>query len=128
MMYVIHSSDGYIKKLLIVHPDHLEGNLEEGDQYLEVDAQVNIEDWYVTGGVITVKTEFPTLTLPTNPQINTTLTIGNVPAGTYVGWPDGEETTENDGEVSFDVSVGGQYSFVLRHPRYKTQRVRIDVA
>lgn len=128
MMYVIHSSDGYIKKLLIVHPDHLEGNLEEGDQYLEVDAQVNIEDWYVTGGVITAKTEFPTLTLPTNPQINTTLTIGNVPPGTYVGWPDGEETTENDGEVSFDVSVGGQYPFVLRHPRYKTQRVRIDVA
>jgi len=56
------------------------------------------------------------------------LTIGNVPAGTYVGWPDGEETTENDGEVSFDVNVGGEYPFILRHPRYKTKSIRIDVA
>jgi len=128
MMYVIYNSDGYIKKLLIIHPDHLEYNLEEGDQYLEVDSQVDIEDWYVADGEIAAKTDFPALALPTNPQINTTLTIGNVPAGTYVGWPDGEETTENDGEVSFDVSVGGEYPFILRHPRYKTKSICIDVA
>ena len=127
MIYLVYDAAGFIKKLLMISEEHLTANLDEGDQYLEVPSDIDIEAYYVQDGEIAQKTEFPTITLPSNPQINTTLTIGNVPAGTYVGWPDGEQTTEDEGQISFDVSVGGEYPFVLRHPRYLTKRIRIDV-
>jgi hypothetical protein len=58
--------------------------------------------------------------------VGRTITIGGIPSGTIVIWPDGVATEER-GELICDVSVADRYIFIFTHPRYFEHTEVVDV-
>ncbi len=54
------------------------------------------------------------------------LTISNVPVGTTVIWPDGQEDVVNDGEVQLSTDLPGNYTLTFDAVPYLRQEVTIE--
>ena len=126
--YAIYSSDGSIDCVFFGSEEDLLLNVAEGQSYLLCTEGVDCERHYVRDGAVLEKSEFPEVQISSPLTVGATITVSNLPANTKVQWPDFEVTTEADGELSFDASVGGSYPFVFTHPEYICKRMSIDVA
>jgi len=52
--------------------------------------------------------------------------ITGIPVDTRVTWPDGEVTTETDGEVSFTSNVEQVFTFIFHHCHYLEEELEVE--
>ena len=126
MIAVYYDATGLITKTVTGTKETIALNIGEGETLLMVPASTDIEGSYVKNGAITPKTEM-NVTYPATVAINTKAVITGIPVTTQVTWPDGEQTDEAGGSVSFEAPVTGAYTFSLLHPHHFEKEVTIDV-
>ena len=122
-------TNGWIQSLHSGHVRGLEANTPVGMAALEtVDyPNCNIDEHWVENGGLTRRAPMD-LHLPNNVKTGSYYAITNVPVGTKVGWPDGEETIETDGNVEFQFDVSGDYIFFFDHGAHFREKVYINVS
>jgi hypothetical protein len=98
-------------------PDSLENALlsaatrDEVCDVLTTTVQAKPDKHYMEEGKVREKTTFPQLTIDNG-------RVTGIPLNTLVVWPDGEQTLETDGELTFEANTGGDYLFTFYSPQH----------
>lgn len=74
---------------------------------------------YINGTSLLPKTE---LKVTVNNNV-----ISSIPSGALVTWPDNARLIENSGNVEFSSNVGGDFRFVIEHPRHFLLEIVVSV-
>ena len=130
LTWVIAETDGLIRWVMLSDKESAYQHIRGEQLFLEADRPVNVTgDFYnTTVGEFQTKVEFPALSVDVQPiSGGYRITIGQIPVGTGVGWPDGAVTREEDGLLEADVPVPGTYQFEFEHPRYYAYEEYVNV-
>lgn len=128
--WAICEPDGLIRWIVMGTKETAYQHIRGNQLFLESDQPLNVTgDFYNTkAGEFQPKVEFPALSVDVTPITGGyRITVGQIPVGTGVGWPDGEVTREEDGVLEADVTTPGTYLFAFEHPRYYDYEETVDV-
>ena len=91
------------------------------------DGEVDPNAHYVEDGAVHPYKEWDYAVDVTPKEGYYTITIGLLPPGTSVVWPDQLPEVVNDGRVICDINLPGDYRFTFSHPQYphKTEVVHV---
>jgi len=128
----IIDADGRIKETVSeLNKNDAQRLLKEGEMLLDADAEGAVSSGYYydrSDGMFKELGNPPEITTSvTDNSSHYTIRLENIPHNTKVYWPDSEITVELDGELEADVTLPGEYLFVLDNPRQETLKVFVDV-
>jgi hypothetical protein len=130
--WVSYAPDGTISRILSMSQESALLNIPNGHKLLRLpnDHGASYEEHYVEVARerIREKTTFPALSIAVTYENEAyVISIGEVPIGTKVCWPDNVETLEDDYQVDFEVDYPGDYTFILSHPLYLEKKQVVNV-
>ena len=131
--WAICETDGRVRFFILTANENTAYNQVRGDQlFIEtnVDEPIAAQTHYynLTLNTFQLKDDFPSI----GQAVETItggyrITLTQIPVGTWVVWPDGAVTLENDGFLEAEVEFPGNYWFEMEHPRYLEYTEIVDV-